>query len=177
MFRLRDTTTFLTIVKRYYTMNLNPEEYDISGGKEDTKNRMREFLSTGCVEDLGPLDIEPEDSHDWDEPYETDFSIPDGNVKYTVTKASISTDDWITFQKYAHNSDSDESFRVGSTQRTIDRVKEDVQNGTTEDIPTPVLEISYDGTISYDEGRSRGLGAKEAGLDRIPIWIVVRDYY
>jgi hypothetical protein len=157
-------------------VNHTYSDYTVNGGGDNSKKLMREFLNTGCADDLGPLDIEPEDEHSWARPYESAFSIPDGNPKYTVTKASIAVEDWIDVQKHAHSSETDEGFRLDATEKTIEQVKEDIQAGTTEDIPTPVLEISYDGTISYDEGRSRGLGAREAGADRMPIWIVTRDY-
>lgn len=157
-------------------MNLTNSAYTVNGGGDNSKKLMREFLNTGCADNLGPLDIEPEEEHNWALPYESAFSIPDGNPKYTVTKASIAVEDWIEVQKHAHSAKTDEAFRREATENTIEKVKEDIQAGTTEDIPTPVLEISYDGTISYGEGRSRGLGAKEADAERIPIWIVTRDY-
>lgn len=157
-------------------MELDSNSYTISGGGTNSKSLMKDFLNTGCADSLGPLDIEPEESHSWGDPYETAFSIPNGNPKYTVTKASIAVGDWLTVQKHAHHSTSEEIFRRDANSTTIERVQNNISLGTTENIPTPVLEISYDGTISYDEGRSRGIGAKKAGLERIPIWIVTRDY-
>jgi hypothetical protein len=93
-----------------------------------------------------------------------------------VTKASIAIDDWIRYQQYVHNAATEEAFIQGAYQDTVTSVKEDINEGTTGDIPAPVVEISYDGTVSYDEGRSRGLGAKRAGMARIPVWIVARDH-
>jgi len=59
---------------------------------------------------------------------------------------------------------------------TVESVAEDVRKGETDDIPTPVLEITPDYALGRGEGRSRGIGAKRAGLDVMPIWIAARDY-
>jgi hypothetical protein len=157
---------------------MEADRYTVAGGGENSKDIMEEFLNTAELDGL-TLDIEPAESHEWGLPYEASFyGIPDGaNIKFTVTRATIATKDWLTFQNHVHGeSDSWESFRRGAYEPTVDRVASDIEDGTVSDIPAPVLEIKYDKRVTYDEGRSRGFGAQKAGLERMPVWIVSQDY-
>ena len=76
----------------------------------------------------------------------------------------------------AHHSSSESAFRQAAYGPTVEWVQEMVEQGTEDDIPTPVLEIKANCDADYDEGRSRGVGADEAGLELIPLWIAVQDY-
>lgn len=157
---------------------MEADRYDTFGGGANSRSKMEKFLNTGEIDDL-KLDVEPAEEHDWALPYEASFYGIDGsgNVKFTVARATIDTDDWLTFQNHVHGESDDwESFRQGAYEPTVERVAEDIEAGDVEDIPAPILEIKYNGDVTYDEGRSRGFGAKKAGLDRIPIWIAVQDY-
>lgn len=171
-----NSKTPLPQTKHNFRMQKGHEHYETSGGGDNSKQLMKEFLDTLTIEGY-TVDIEPTQSHSWDTPYETAHGVPDGNRKFTVTQVMIDVDDWLELQKEAHNSSSWDSFRKGATEKTINRVAEDIENGTTGSIPTPVLEISHENELDYYEGRSRGYGAKKAGLDKMPLWIAVRDYY
>lgn len=151
--------------------------YDCVGGGGNSKAIMDEFLETLEINELS-LDIEPTDSHGWGLPYEAGFySIPDGGIKFTITPVTIRTEDWLDFQNMVHGESNEwDTFRQGAYEPTVQSVATDIENGDVEDIPTPVLEIRYDGTATYDEGRSRGFGAKEAGVERMPLWVAVMDY-
>ena len=143
--------------------------YTIKGGTESKIKRMTEFLEDPSIQSR-TLDIEPATSHDWDLPYESGFyGIPDGKKKYAIVKATIKTEDWLQFQMNMHNCSTPEQFEQAAYEQTITSVAKDIQSGDVEDIPTPVLTVND----TYAEGRSRGLGAKEGGLERMPIWIIV----
>lgn len=86
--------------------------------------------------------------------------------------------------------DVDELLRLHDTighlsahayQDTVDRVQESIENGSEDEIPTPPLalepETFDDNPLVYrvvHEGRSRAVGAKEAGLEEIPVLLSVR---
>lgn len=106
------------------------------------------------------------------------------NGKYIGTKGKMPVDEWIDLQFYASSTDSKYSFNRGAYNKTVEQVVENVSNNNVSDIPTPVLELKpdeytslADGHIEYtltQEGRSRGFGAKKAGLEYIPVYIAVR---
>lgn len=66
-------------------------------------------------------------------------------------------------------------------QGTVDRVGESIENGKEGEIPTIPLVLEPDNygenPMTYDlvhEGRSRAVGAREAGLKEIPVILAVR---
>jgi hypothetical protein len=77
--------------------------------------------------------------------------------------------------------DSINHGRDGAKQSTVDWIQEQVQEDDISEIPTPTLALEPDeygkNPIVYKptrEGRSRGVGAKRAGLDRMPVLVSVR---
>lgn len=66
-------------------------------------------------------------------------------------------------------------------QGTVDRVVESIEDGSESEIPTIPLVLEPDtygeNPMTYDlvhEGRSRAVGAREAGLNEIPVILAVR---
>lgn len=150
----------------------------IRGGGRVARRNLKRFLETRT---LNGIDVSLHLNYDdrWDYPYELSFNIPDGNAKYAVMHAGIAVEDWLDLVQSANVPRSEfdrDAFEANATHSTIERVAADIEAGETDDIPTPVLEILPDYTLSYAEGRSRGLGAKRAGLDVMPIWIASQDY-
>jgi len=156
-------------------MAYSAEQYDISGGGTRSEQAMRDILDSDMVAGI-PIHIKPMEDNPWGPPYETLFGIPEGNRKYTVAPVFMNVRDWLKIQQKAHGMSSEQAFRRGAYQETVNRVAKDIENGTTSEIPTPVLEVSETGDVTWAEGRSRGLGAEKAGLDYMPIWIATRDY-
>ncbi len=125
--------------------------------------------------------------HDWDLPYSASwYGISGGDTdKFVTEQALINVNDWLNIQASTRNI-SKSQFLKGANKNTTQRVEKDIQNNSTSDIPTPVLELkpskfshnlTEGDTVVYEpmqEGRSRGLGAKNAGLEWLPIWIAVR---
>lgn len=77
--------------------------------------------------------------------------------------------------------DSIDHGREGATRSTVDWIQEQVRENSISEIPTPTLALEPDeygvNPIVYKptrEGRSRGVGAKKAGLDRMPVLVSVR---
>lgn len=132
--------------------------------------------------------LKPCSNHDWGLPYNAGyFCITKNASKYAVAQAMINIDDWINIQASALGmSDNVEKFLQGAYDNTKERVEEDVKNNKVSDIPAPVLELKPDkwprdlsdgDTVIYEprqEGRSRALGAKNAGMKWLPIWVAVR---
>lgn len=132
--------------------------------------------------------LTPCSSHEWDLPYSANHHCITRNANnYAVAQAKINIDDWIKIQASAIGMSNDvEKFLQGAYDNTKERVEEDIKNNNTSGIPAPVLELKpnkwpkqlEDGdTVIYEprqEGRSRALGAKNAGLEWLPIWVAVR---
>jgi len=126
-------------------------------------------------------------SHDWDLPYSSSwYGISGSNTdEFAIEQAVINVDDWLDIQASARNM-SKSQFLKGANEDTKKRVEKDIRNNDTSEIPAPVLEVKpnkwpselNDGdTVIYEpmqEGRSRGLGAKNAGVEWLPIWVAVR---
>lgn len=110
----------------------------------------------------------------------------DPNSWYTSGKFLSTYNESKTFvtvspEKWLQLHDSIDHGRRGATQSTVDWVQDMVSKDTESEIPTPTLALEPDNygvdPICYTptkEGRSRGLGAKEAGLNRMPVLISVR---
>lgn len=88
---------------------------------------------------------------------------------------NIEPDKWLQLH------DSINHGSEGATQSTVEWVKEQIENGTESEIPTPTLALEPNNygedSIAYvptKEGRSRGVGAKEAGLDKMPVLVSIR---
>lgn len=98
------------------------------------------------------------------------YGIPDGNRKYIVEPATIDIDDFLEIQRGTFGDIGMNSFMQGAYDPTVEKAQQNVK-----DIPTPVLEIKASGKIPQ-EGRSRALGAKRAGVTRMPIWLAIQVY-
>lgn len=167
---------------------------EIYGGEEAARERVERLFSNKRIDGLS-VDIRDEGGQRWEANHSAGwFGIPtvaEPNSKYAVARATIATDDWIRLQAafHGHNITMDEveeyfdciendelpmghPFFDGATLSTIEQMTE---SPTT--APEPVLELenkTEDISMREQEGRSRGLGAKKAGLDRIPIWVAAR---
>jgi len=157
-------------------------DLQIRGGGETARENLNQFIETQTINGV-TVDIDLDYDTQWAEPYETLFEVPDGNIKYAVLHAGIAVDDWLAIQFETHDGRGDrtdaddwERFRKEATKQTVTSVADDIAAGDTEDIPTPILEINPSYKVSYAEGRSRGFGAKEAGLEMMPVWIAAQDY-
>ena len=156
--------------------------YDWQGGGDTSEKHMRRFLIEREIEGV-EVDItrnfKAHDVPEWDLPYEA-FGFPDGNPKYAVYRVGINPRDWLRVCMEMHNevqAETVEEWRESAYDPTVESVVEDIKNGNDGDIPTPVLEINTDYEGNHAEGRSRGFGALEAGLEWMPLWIAARDYY
>lgn len=171
---------------------------DIHGGEEAARERVKRLFSDKRIDGLS-IDIRAESGQRWrDNPSAGWFGLPtvgEPNSKYAVAQATIATNDWIRLQAafFGHSfsrTDIDEyaeeyfdclenddlpighPFFDGATLSTVERMAE---SPTT--APEPVLELeNQTDSISMraQEGRSRGMGAKKAELERIPIWVAAR---
>lgn len=149
-------------------------EVDISGKSEDEvmEEVLNEIFGNSPYFGGGTESIEPAEGTDWGEPNNW-YTSPKFKHRY----ATIDTEDWLNIQNaIGHDT-------RGAYQDTVERVKQDVENGTTGDIPTPTLALEPDeygvNPVEYvpvREGRSRGVGAYEAGLKRMPILVAVRRH-
>ena len=151
----------------------------INSDKNIGQDNIKKLLDTGTINDIS-IEITHPHPDRWDFPGES-FKFPEGSVKHATLHVGIDVDDWLMLSYKAHLQNAPELFTYNEFLReaydeTVERVAEDIKNNSTDDIPTPVLEIDPDYTVTYGEGRSRGLGAKKAGLDVIPIWIAARCY-
>lgn len=152
------------------------------GIKIDIDNKSDDEIMSEVLEEIfgrksyfggGTKSIQKANDTNWGSP---NSWFTSGKFKYQF--ATIKTEDWIKIHNsIGHSMD-------GAYGGTVNRVKEDVKNGTVGDIPTPTLALEPDnfGTspITYvpvHEGRSRGLGAYKAGLDRMPILVSVRRHW
>jgi len=145
---------------------------------EKQTNRARDYVDrifrTGRIDGVG-VDISRGHQVRWGEPLNTSwFGIPDGNRKYVVEPATIDIEDFIRVQNATRPSLTLNDFKSGAYGKTVQRAKETIQLGNGA-IPTPVLEIRYNGKISQ-EGRSRAIGAMRGGATRMPIWIAKQVY-
>lgn len=71
--------------------------------------------------------------------------------------------------------------REGATESTVEWVSNKIESDEMNDIETPVLALSpseyAEDPLQYEverEGRSRGVGAKRSGLDKMPVLVTVR---
>lgn len=108
----------------------------------------------------------------WAEPLNPGwFGIPEGNRKYIVEPATMAIDDFLAIQAGTFGlTAADSEFSLGAYNPTVEQAATNVS-----EIPTPVLEIKADGSIPQ-EGRSRAMGAKQAGERYMPVWIAVQVY-
>lgn len=156
-------------------------EYSTLGYDEGDNSReiLHSFLDSPVRYGI-TLDIKPASptSHRWGLPHESVFKFEqfgdDPTRKYAVTPATIATEDWVEFIHQVHGGHGD--VEENATQSTADWVVEEMENGNPNSIYTPVLSLDEEGNPDYAEGRSRGVGALLDGMDRIPIWIVVKEY-
>lgn len=121
------------------------------------------------------------DSFLWGEPESISWFT---GGKYIGLKGKMNVDDWIELQFQASSVDTKRDFTLGAYDKTIEQVQENISDGNEDSIPTPVLEVKpreytslNEGYIEYklvQEGRSRGIGARKAGLDELPVYIAVR---
>lgn len=95
--------------------------------------------------------------------------------KFDWRYATIRTEDWIRLHDMiGHDTDH-------ANSETVDRVVESKEKGNMGEVPTPVFALEPEDfgsdPLVYTpvwEGRSRGVGAMEAGIERIPILVSVR---
>jgi len=162
--------------------------------KEDDVGEIKENVLEKIIYENHPINnisynLKPCSNHDWGLPYNAShFCINRKANNYESAQAMINIDDWINIQASALGMSNDvDKFLQGAYDDTKERVEEDVKNNNTSEIPAPVLELKpnkfwpkelEDGdTVIYEprqEGRSRALGAKNAGLEWLPIWVAVR---
>ena len=125
------------------------------------------------------------DTHSWGPPIVlTNELTTHSTTKYAHEKAIIKVDEWLKIQYNASNSKNRNIFNKRARDKTKGQVKDSIANNNEAEIPATALvlkpekfgvNIGEDYTyIASQEGRSRGLGTKKAGLEYIPIWIVVR---
>lgn len=133
-------------------------------------------------------DLKKCSNHDWDLPYNAGYYCITNNAdKFVVEQAMIDINDWIKIQASAIGmSNNENTFVKAAYGDTVQRVEEDVKNNNVNNIPAPVLELKpntwprelEDGdTVEYtpvQEGRSRAVGARNAGLEWLPIWVAIR---
>ena len=118
----------------------------------------------------GTESIQPAKGTRWGEPKDWYKS-----GKFTYQFATIRTKDWLKIHDSINHS-TDQAH-----QSTVDWVQEIINTNEESEIPTPTLALEPtefgEQPLEYTpvkEGRSRGVGAKEAGLERIPILVSVR---
>lgn len=87
----------------------------------------------------------------------------------------VDPEDWLQLHDFIGHD------RDGHTRSTAEWVEERIQNNEERKIPTPTLSLEPDkyneDPLEYvptKEGRSRGVGAKKAGIDKMPILVSVR---
>lgn len=152
---------------------------DISGGKYSVaEEHIQRLFKTQEINGV-TLDIVPGYPNRWGDPENKAwYGIPDGNPKFAVAKAGVNVDDWLQLQKSTFSNSTPGSFRHGADDDTREWVKQCAENGDLGDVPEPVLEIkSYeDYKVDAQEGRSRAMGARDAGIKMIPVWIAARSY-
>jgi len=147
-------------------MRINEIEKEREKVKEEVLNRVfqGEFLSS----------IEEISDTPWGEPHS--WYTPSGN-KFSHRFAMVSPEEWVNL----HNAIG--HGRAGAKPNTVERVKRDIENDDVSGIPTPPLALSPDEyntdpivyTVEH-EGRSRGVGALEAGIEKMPVVVAVRRY-
>lgn len=124
-------------------------------------------------------------THEWGLPNISTYGIPEGsNSKYVFKKARIKVKDWLEIQYSASRANNYKQFKKGSYHKTEKFVEKSITQNEQHEIPTPVLELkpdSYNIAVGDEyiyepiqEGRSRGIGANNVGLEWIPIWVAVR---
>lgn len=147
---------------------------DVSGADEAARNRVKRLFDEQSINEVS-IDIQERSGFAWGEPNSRGwFGIPDGNGKFCCAAAWVNVDDWLQLQQ-AISGVEREPFENSATTSTIDWVKDCAESDSLKKVPEPVLEInrkSY--VVKKQEGRSRGIGARKAGLERIPIWVVGR---
>lgn len=151
---------------------------EISGGGETSQKHMDKLFSTKKMNGVS-LDIKKgHHTIQWGQPNGAGwFGIPEGNPKFGVLPATIDINDWLRLQFQESEASSYNHFLKSATSSTREDVCELAEKNNLSSIPMPVLEIDYDSYgLKGQEGRSRALGARDAGEKYIPIWIAARDY-
>jgi len=138
--------------------------------KERAEERLKAIFRDKEIDGHSVSYLERGHKIEWDEPLNPGwFGIPGSSRKYVVEPATI--DSFLRIQAGTFGFGiGDSEFTLGAYQPTVQEAASDVS-----DIPTPVLEIKADGSVSQ-EGRSRAMGAKEAGERYMPVWIAVQVY-
>lgn len=165
---------------------------DIRGGEKNARNRVERLFRTQRINGVR-VDIRPDAGQRWQPPENAGwYGIPRGSEphsKFAVAQATIDTVDWIQLQASVFN-ENVSKYRI---DRWLDMMENDTLpmghdfldsayvptvKATAKNprqLPEPVLELerkAYE--VKTQEGRSRGLGARLAELDRIPIWVAAR---
>lgn len=151
-------------------MNHIPISYEGKSESDVMKDVLSEVFNESHFAG-GTESIEPSEGTEWGEP--NSWYTMDG--KFTYKFATIRTDDWLQIHKNLnHHPD-------GAYQPTVEWVEKQIRESKTDEIPTPTLALEPEDfgvdNLEYKpvrEGRSRGVGAREAGLERIPILVSVR---
>lgn len=170
------------------TPNLHREDDNDLSYKQANTNMMNEvmkcFMTAGDVGDTritGELRKIAEDAR-----LTKSSAWGDANSWYTSGKFLSSYNESPSFvtvkpERWLQLHDAINHGRDGATQSTVDWIQEQVQNDNVSEIPMPTLALEPDeygeNPIVYKptrEGRSRGVGAKRAGLDRMPVLVSVR---
>jgi len=98
------------------------------------------------------------------------------SAKFNCTFATVNVEEWLALH------DSIGHARDGAYPGTVEKVETSLNEGHETEIPTPPLEMkpnNFDNTQTrvYEpvrEGRSRAVGAQNAGVDTIPLLVAVR---
>lgn len=173
---------------RITTPNLHKKSENDMSYKQTNAHMMKQvmecFITAGNIGDTritGELrkiakDAEVTGRTQWGEP----------NSWYTSGKFLSSYNDSPSFitvkpERWLQLHDSINHGRDGATQSTVDWIQEQVRDNNESEIPTPTLALEPDDYgadpivyIPTREGRSRGVGAKKAGLSRMPVLISFR---
>ncbi len=99
------------------------------------------------------------------------------SAKFMCSFATVNVEEWLALHDAIGHS------RNGAYSGTVEKVETDINEGHESSIPTPPLEVKPQSfgfgeeTKIYEpvrEGRSRAVGAQNAGLDTIPLLVAVR---
>lgn len=160
----------------------------ISGGhrrgdrEEPGRRIVHDFLATGEIPDFRTIDVDPFCDVRWGDPTEAHMvDYEKGDAKFAVAHACLKPSDWIDLQYHQRGHwGGDSTFDewiLGATDSTVEWVKERVQHGEQDEIPTPTLWFQENGSLNrHQEGRSRGVAALKLGLDQIPVYVVGRNF-
>lgn len=165
---------------------------EILGGEENARERVKRLFRTQRINGVR-VDIRAESRQRWQSPDGASwYGIPRGgepHSKFAVAQATVDTVDWIQLQASVRGRppterridewlDRMETDALPMGDDFLDSAYVPTVEATADhptQMPEPVMELerkSYE--VNTQEGRSRGMGARLAGLERIPIWVAAR---